>query len=909
MKGYWLFFLFIFIFSSSAFAQPYPLITNGSFESCSTASAESCGSLVSNKPFCETVSTWVDGESVGGTHIRYFDRNAGSYPTDGNIFVCGTTSTTSNNFTVLSHPDIFRAGRILFDLNGIGNSSFWNSTSQLRLNYNPVDANKADSFTVLVLTNASPKQTYDVNFPNVDGRFSLAAFRSGGTFTLVNFALDNFRFQRYPLLVDNDSSPFVDHIEAGESFTIDVNYPSGATCTVFNETDNLSHSTSYVGNEIYRTGNISLDITSGDSRDVSYYVSCDGVSNRDLYGQNTVHVNRHTAILSGSFEGVIPDTYGGVYTMGGTLGYTQTPPSGWTVASGVVKFVREKIPNHMYVDDGRFFVAMGDSTTTSDSLRSSYTMNGGRMFFDVIHKSCNHFNPANCTFRIYFDPSDGSPDTQIYGGLLSSLPVQNDINFIIPNQSGSIYVTSTYSVVALDNFRYYSPRFSDNTLCRQVINNGEPSQKIDLVFIGSGFEDKNQFEYAINYVINYSSDQNGLFSFEPFKSNKTKFNVWMVDEYNAYQLDGSGHFNNAIVNGRAKEVCPFGNEFSLLSLTPRFGSYSLPPEVDFLRNITSNGTHMNYVLLGCEFAGTCNFPVDVNLSNPDCNGSGTAGCFGIADNIDELQRVFSHEFGHSFGGLWDEYWTGNTTNVSAGTLANCTESPVCSKWSSIPGTGCFSPCYFDSWYRAYDTNTLMGSHFNPRHEFGQVNENELLADITFYPPTSPLIKDFYTFVLSIMQKDGQMTVLAASLVPGIAGEIPQSDDANYSIQLKSSDGNLLYDYNYSPPIGILGAPLHDSNGSILPEANSLVTSDRNFALAIPYFQDVDVVNIVDRNQNNVLSYDISHLLVTIQYSLGYAGGEVSSSNYSTSYALLPQPVGRIMSNNYICQLGGVLHGE
>jgi len=64
---------------------------------------------------------------------------------------------------------------------------------------------------------------------------------------------------------------------------------------------------------------------------------------------------------------------------------------------------------------------------------------------------------------------------------------------------------------------------------------------------------------------------------------------------------------------------------------------------------------------------------------------------------------FIREFGH-FMGLADEYaYLGNTTENS--TYPNCDhefsgdENTPCSKWSNVPGTGCYTGCIYDNWYR------------------------------------------------------------------------------------------------------------------------------------------------------------------------------------------------------------------
>ncbi|OGL41154.1 MAG: hypothetical protein A2161_07535 [Candidatus Schekmanbacteria bacterium RBG_13_48_7] len=68
------------------------------------------------------------------------------------------------------------------------------------------------------------------------------------------------------------------------------------------------------------------------------------------------------------------------------------------------------------------------------------------------------------------------------------------------------------------------------------------------------------------------------------------------------------------------------------------------------------------------------------------------------------REVMIHEFGHSFGGLMDEYEYGYPTGTIMG--PNCDFSG-CSAWSTVPGMGCFPGCSYDNLYRPTDSGCIM----------------------------------------------------------------------------------------------------------------------------------------------------------------------------------------------------------
>ncbi len=75
-------------------------------------------------------------------------------------------------------------------------------------------------------------------------------------------------------------------------------------------------------------------------------------------------------------------------------------------------------------------------------------------------------------------------------------------------------------------------------LCKEVIpgHNNPDSDRANVVFIGFGYDDyvnlepEEALKDIAEYVVDFEGDNNGLFYFEPFKSNKDKFNFWYVDK-------------------------------------------------------------------------------------------------------------------------------------------------------------------------------------------------------------------------------------------------------------------------------------------------------------------------------------------------------------------------------------------
>lgn len=466
--------------------------------------------------------------------------------------------------------------------------------------------------------------------------------------------------------------------------------------------------------------------------------------------------------------------------------------------------------------------------------------------------------------------------------------------------------------------------FCPNSACKQVLINGNPLDKIDVVFIGSGFPDSNKFESAVDFAIDNS---NGLFSFEPFKTYMDRFNVWMVDLNKTYQigLTSGGWRFGADLQKDAQDNCPSGNEFVLLSIEPRFRSYVVP-DINKSNLPTGQGTHWAHILLGCEFLGDCNYPVDYNGSNPydtNCQGGGLEPACNLATDPDnevnvqkgELQRVITHEFGHSFGGLWDEYATSqNSPYANSGELANCDNINTCPKWIADVNA-CISTCGYLNWYKAYN-RTLMHDHFTPRVEFMAVNKNELTSDILSYQTAKlpDIINTLVAYVLTFSYESGSFNLLSLELVEGYPPEIIDSASNQYRAEILSPDNEKLYDINFIVPTNLLYEPyaewFNDGNQIFTPSQLPVsAVSDVNFVMVLPYFENGSKINVLDENNSVLLSVDTSQYNRKVSTLTGFAGGLVSNSNYTVRYSITDQPTSTVSNGFYKAQLGWRVYYE
>ena len=174
----------------------------------------------------------------------------------------------------------------------------------------------------------------------------------------------------------------------------------------------------------------------------------------------------------------------------------------------------------------------------------------------------------------------------------------------------------------------------------RILHNGDPSTKVDLVILGDGYAEKDLPKFRKD-VKRFVGD---LFSVSPFKERKSDFNVWAVEVVS--QESGIDEPTRGIWRQNALG-CTY-NSFG----TPR---YVLCFDNKALRNAAALAPYdALYILVNSGRYG----------------GSGIfdlyAVCYSGPEEVGDSwwpDYVFVHEFGHSFAGLADEYYSSNVSYV------------------------------------------------------------------------------------------------------------------------------------------------------------------------------------------------------------------------------------------------------
>ena len=162
----------------------------------------------------------------------------------------------------------------------------------------------------------------------------------------------------------------------------------------------------------------------------------------------------------------------------------------------------------------------------------------------------------------------------------------------------------------------------------EVLNSGDPSVKIDIIMIPEGYtsDEMEQFKDDCNRFSDY------LFNSSPFKENKAKFNIWGVEaasKESGTDIPKENIWKKTMVN----------STFYTFDLE----RYLMTYDNKSVRNLASNAPYDQIYI----------------LVNSDKYGGGSIyNHYSVCvRNSRHSEFIFTHEFGHGFASLADEYYT------------------------------------------------------------------------------------------------------------------------------------------------------------------------------------------------------------------------------------------------------------
>jgi hypothetical protein len=350
--------------------------------------------------------------------------------------------------------------------------------------------------------------------------------------------------------------------------------------------------------------------------------------------------------------------------------------------------------------------------------------------------------------------------------------------------------------------------------CVNLRYTGNPSQKIDVVFVPSGYSDMKKFANDVIRFVDIQGKNKGLFALEPFKSNTDKFNLYLIN-----QTEDMGCSLNC--QGISSMICCNDNKVE-------------------------------------EVASQC--PADqIVVIQDTADFCGTASSYAKVCAISRGQEVFTHEWGHSFGGLGDEYDYSAyypTYVAEYYDYPNC-DMQGCPKWSSLglSGTECFKGCGVSSAYRPTQGNCMMYGYVGQYDSVCALQMKKLMDNYSSQIPTgqmAPPIEKAY--MINLNYNYGQLKLNDVYVTQTTAPDRKSSGRRpDYQAKLISVDGKQLYTFNFEIPR--TENPFYNSDNDTF-RPSPVVFTDVDRIIPVPYYANARKMEVYNLANKKVLEVDL-----------------------------------------------------
>jgi hypothetical protein len=313
-----------------------------------------------------------------------------------------------------------------------------------------------------------------------------------------------------------------------------------------------------------------------------------------------------------------------------------------------------------------------------------------------------------------------------------------------------------------------------------------------------------------NFESNVDTAYRRLLSFDPFSKYSGKFNVFRIDE----DMDLGCEME--------EDDCP---------------------RCDFDKIWT---TIVGY----CSLTKYAIVFVDASKFQGGCHGyvlrAGDNALFMVLSS--DYPNSIVHEFGHYFGGLADEYITGNTPRSSA---PNCDVSN-CPKWSSWY-SGCYKDCSKSEYYRPSEKCRMNAGKLGV-DQFCPVcyeHLDSLLEGYSLRLPTSDKI-----YNLHLNYDSGILTLKDITFHRAVPIDASPQPTSGYKISETSSQNNVLYTSVFEPPVTI-DYDAFEKDTTYPVGGGSYNLREVDFSVAVPYLSNSASINIYNSENTQEMSIGVS----------------------------------------------------
>jgi len=207
---------------------------------------------------------------------------------------------------------------------------------------------------------------------------------------------------------------------------------------------------------------------------------------------------------------------------------------------------------------------------------------------------------------------------------------KNDVRFVLKKYMKDGSLKKIYETVIDPEDYFIRIEHAINTEYKRISGKKDHHRAVDLVFVAEGYteEEMDKFHNDVKRLTDI------LFGYAPYKDYTDRINIWAVDaisEESGTDIPGEGIYRKTVLN----------SSFYTFDL----GRYLTTFDIKSVRDYAAVVPYDNIIVL---------------INSERYGGGGMYNYYsGTTSDHHLTPQVFTHEFGHGFAGLADEYYTSN----------------------------------------------------------------------------------------------------------------------------------------------------------------------------------------------------------------------------------------------------------
>jgi hypothetical protein len=248
--------------------------------------------------------------------------------------------------------------------------------------------------------------------------------------------------------------------------------------------------------------------------------------------------------------------------------------------------------------------------------------------FDSVTNTLIYSRGFNTLYQEWQTTAEARSMERVYHEVVTFPFPKNKVNFVLSIRGRDGLFTKLYETTINPASYFISRESPVSALASRIYGSGDPHTSLDLAFIAEGYtrEEMGKFRSDVRRLADI------LFNEAPFDKYKDRINIWAVEavsQESGTDVPGEGIYVNTALNTSY--------------YTFDIDRYLTTQDIETVNDYAAAAPHDQIIVL---------------INSPRYGGGGVYNYYSaVTSDHPFTPQVFTHEFGHGFAGLADEYYS------------------------------------------------------------------------------------------------------------------------------------------------------------------------------------------------------------------------------------------------------------